>query len=70
MDYLEFTAALDELGLSQAAFARLTGYDKQTVNRWATNYRQIPPAIPVIMKLLLNDPTRIAELQQLATTSD
>lgn len=31
----EFTAALDELCLTQAVLARLLSVDKSTVNRWA-----------------------------------
>lgn len=32
----DFTAALASLGLSQKAFARLTGLHTTTVSRWAT----------------------------------
>lgn len=38
----DFTAALDDFGLSQKAFARLTGMHTTTVSRWATGVLPVP----------------------------
>lgn len=38
----DFTAALDHLGLRQAAFARIAGVHATTVSRWATGGLPIP----------------------------
>lgn len=41
-----FSTALDDLGLSQVKFARLTGVHVTTVSRWATGGIPIPRWVP------------------------
>ena len=41
-----FAAALDDLHLTQARFARLTGVHPTTVSRWATGGLPIPGWVP------------------------
>lgn len=42
----DFTTALASLGLSQKAFARITGMHTTTVSRWATGGLPIPGWAP------------------------
>ena len=52
MDADEFRSALDRLGLTQVEAAALMRVDKQTVNRWATGYRAVPPPAAVLLLLV------------------
>lgn len=45
----DFTAALDDLGLSQKAFARLTGMHTTTVSRWATGVHPTPHMVMLLL---------------------
>jgi DNA-binding transcriptional regulator YiaG len=49
----QFRAALDRLELSQLGAARLFGADGRTARRWALGERSIPPAVAILLRLLL-----------------
>ena len=51
----EAIEAIQELGLSQARFARLAGLHKNAVTKWANGAQPHGPAI-VLLKLLLRRP--------------
>lgn len=53
MDYTEFRAALDELGLSQHQFARQIKMDVTSVNRWANDKADIPGIAAAYVRLRL-----------------
>lgn len=53
MDYTQFRAALDELGLSQHQFARQVSMDVTTVNRWARDKAEIPGIAATYVRLRL-----------------
>ena len=42
MTWTEFLAALVQRGMTQAEFARASGYSKHTVNRWQHRVRGVP----------------------------
>ena len=49
----QFRAALDRLGLSQLGAARLFGTGERTPRRWALGERSVPPAIAILLRLLI-----------------
>lgn len=49
----ELRAALDRLSLSQAAAARLTGYDKQSLHRYHKGDLAVPRPLAACVGLLL-----------------
>lgn len=49
----EYHAALEKLGLSQIAAAKLLGVDERTSRRWASGERDVPgPAIRFLRYLI------------------
>jgi len=49
----EYRAAIDKLGLSQVAAARLLGVDERTSRRWANGERDMPaPAVRFLRYLI------------------
>ena len=49
----EYRKAIERLGLSQVAAARLLGVDARTSRRWATGERELPgPAVRFLRYLL------------------
>jgi DNA-binding transcriptional regulator YiaG len=49
----EYRAAIDKLGLSQVAAARLLGVDARTSRRWANGERDVPsPAVRFLQYLI------------------
>jgi DNA-binding transcriptional regulator YiaG len=48
----EFRGVLAALGMSQRGFAAYTGANERTVRRWALGEQDIPPWVPVLIRLL------------------
>jgi transcriptional regulator with XRE-family HTH domain len=48
----ELREALAALGYSQRGFADFTGSNERTVRRWACGEQDIPPWVPVVIRLL------------------
>ena len=61
----EFRAALDRLGLSQVGAARLLGYGGRTAQHWAAGTAEIPPAVAILLRLLL---AGIVSVEQIEAT--
>jgi DNA-binding transcriptional regulator YiaG len=61
----ELRAALERFGLSQAAFARLTGRHRATVQCWVHGDLTVPLYISLIVRLLdvMPTPVRVRFLQ-------
>jgi DNA-binding transcriptional regulator YiaG len=49
----EYRAAIESLGLSQVAAARLLGVDDRTSRRWASGERDIPPPAQRFLRYLI-----------------
>lgn len=49
----EYRTAIETLGLSQAAAARLLGVDERTSRRWACGERDIPAPAVRFLKFLI-----------------
>jgi DNA-binding transcriptional regulator YiaG len=49
----EYRAAIERLGLSQVAAARLLGVDARTSRRWASGERDIPPPAARFLRYLI-----------------
>ncbi len=49
----EYRAAIEKLGLSQIAAARLLGVDERTSRRWALGERDIPPPAVRFLRYLI-----------------
>lgn len=49
----DYRAALETLGLSQVAAARLLGVDDRTSRRWACGERDIPPPAVRFLRYLI-----------------
>jgi len=52
MTGLELKSALDELGLTQAEFARRLGRHIQTVSNWCRDVYDIPREVEIIIGLM------------------
>jgi transcriptional regulator with XRE-family HTH domain len=50
----EFRAGLAALGMTQRGFAAFTGSNERTVRRWASGEQDIPPWVPVMLRLMLS----------------
>jgi DNA-binding transcriptional regulator YiaG len=48
----QFRAALAELQLSQAAFARLAMVDARTVRRWCDGTRAVPGPVVALLQIM------------------
>lgn len=53
MNNREYQAALDKLGLSQLAGARLLGVDDRTSRRWASGERPVPNPVERFLRFLI-----------------
>ena len=53
MTATQFRTALDRLNLSQLGAARLFGTGERTPRRWALGERSVPPAIAILLRLLI-----------------
>lgn len=49
----EYREALDQLGLTQGAGAKLLGVDERTSRRWACGERDIPPPAQHFLRYLI-----------------
>lgn len=49
----EYREAIEELGLSQVAAAKLLGVDDRTSRRWASGDREIPPPAARFLRYLI-----------------
>jgi DNA-binding transcriptional regulator YiaG len=49
----EYRTAIETLGLSQIAAARLLGVDERTSRRWATGERDVPPPAQRFLRYLI-----------------
>jgi DNA-binding transcriptional regulator YiaG len=49
----EYRAAIEALGLSQVAAARLLGVDDRTSRRWASGERDVPPPAQRFLRYLI-----------------
>lgn len=49
----EYRAAIETLGLSQVAAARLLGVDDRTSRRWASGERDVPPPAVRFLRYLI-----------------
>lgn len=58
----QFRTALDRLGTSQAAFARLVGVSPRHANRWASGDSEIPRSVEIVLKLLASSKITEADL--------
>lgn len=48
----DFRSALAALGISQAAFARLTGYTAQQIGNYAAGRSEVPRHVELLLALL------------------
>ena len=61
----QFRAALADLGLSQAGFARLAMVDARTVRRWCDGTRAVPgPVVALLRMQMVTDEGREIPLEQ------
>jgi hypothetical protein len=63
MNNLELRAALTELELTQADFARLLGVTSRAVALWAANERAIPGPVEGYLRLLGTLPTHLRQIE-------
>jgi hypothetical protein len=59
----QFQAAIDRLGLSQVAAARLFGSDPRTARRWALGERDVPECVAIVLRLLLAGKITIEDVE-------
>jgi DNA-binding transcriptional regulator YiaG len=63
----QYRAAIETLGLSQVAAARLLGVDERTSRRWANGERDVPaPAVRFLQYLIATGKTGEQAMQKLA----
>jgi transcriptional regulator with XRE-family HTH domain len=51
--HTEYRIAIDKLGMSQIAAAKLLGVDERTSRRWANGERDIPPPVSRFLAYLV-----------------
>jgi DNA-binding transcriptional regulator YiaG len=62
----QFRAALADLGLSQAGFARMAMVDARTVRRWCDGTRAVPgPVVALLRMQMVTDEGREISLERL-----
>ena len=59
----QFRSALSRLELSQLGAARLFGADGRTTRRWALGERSIPPAVAILLRLLLAGKVTVEDIE-------
>jgi len=64
MDAAAYKKALKSLGLTQEGAAELVGSDKRTGRRWAAGERAIPPPMVTLVRLLLERPELIQDIEK------
>ena len=52
MTHAQLRAALASLALTQRGFAAFCGSNERTVRRWCDKTQDIPPWVPVILRLM------------------
>ena len=63
----EYRAAIEKLGLSQVAAAKLLGVDKRTSRRWANGEREMPaPAVRFLRYLIATGKSGAQAMRKLA----
>jgi hypothetical protein len=60
----QFRAALADLGLSQAGFARLAMVDARTVRRWCDGTRAVPGPVVALLGMMVTDEWREIPLER------
>jgi DNA-binding transcriptional regulator YiaG len=60
----QFNAALDSVGLSQVAAAKMFNANDRTVRRWALGERGIPPTVCILLRLLLSHKITLSDLSK------
>jgi DNA-binding transcriptional regulator YiaG len=53
MTHEQFRSAIEELGLSQVAVARLLGVNDRTARRWAAGDLDIPQPVEIVLSLMI-----------------
>lgn len=48
-----FQAAIDRLGLSQVAAAKIVGADPRTARKWAAGVNKVPECVAILLRLLI-----------------
>ena len=54
----DFRAALADLGLSQAGFARIALVDARTVRRWCDGTRAVPGPVVALLRFMRDNSTQ------------
>jgi hypothetical protein len=58
----EFRAALDRLGISQVAAAKLFGAHARTARRWALGEAPVPTTVAMLLRLLLRGKIKVQDI--------
>lgn len=59
----QFQAAIDRLGLSQVAAARLIGADPRTARKWAAGDNAVPECVAILLRLLMSGKITVADIE-------
>lgn len=49
----QFQTAIDRLGLSQVAAAKMVGADPRTARKWASGANRVPECVAILLRLML-----------------
>lgn len=60
----EFQADMEAIGMLDATFGRLFGFDPRRVRSWRTGEEDIPIWVPPVMRVLKAIPSAIVEIRQ------
>lgn len=66
MTHEEFRAAIDKIGLSQVATARLFGAGDRTARRWASGENDVPLSVAIVLRLMLKHGITPEEIEKIA----
>jgi hypothetical protein len=53
MSPAQFQKAIDRLGLSQVAAAKLVGADPRTARKWVAGDNKVPECVAILLRLML-----------------
>lgn len=61
----QYQAAIDKLGMSQIAAGRLLKVGPRTSRRWALDETPVPPAVAMLLHLMVKGRVQPEELEQI-----
>lgn len=59
----QFQTAIDRLGLSQVAAAKLVKADPRTARKWVAGVNKVPECVAILLRLLLAGKVTVTDIE-------